>query len=89
MENGRANVWYEDTRQSLNVADAGNIIGEFPGTPHIGRADNRDKMTQKRMRQKKKREISKTRKQGRNRKTRKKKSSYVADKENASEVGIR
>ena len=91
LENGRANAWYEDTRKSLYVADVYNIIGEFPGTPHIGRADTRDKWTQKRMRKKKKKrekELGKTRKKERNRKTRKK-TFYVANKENASEVGIR
>ena len=74
LENGRANVWYEDARKSLYVADVDNITGEFPGTPHTGRADTRDKWTQKRMRKKKKRrerEISKTRKKGRNTKKRK------------------
>ena len=59
LENGRANVWYEDTRKSLYVADVDNITGEFRGTPHTGRADTRDKWTQKRMRKKRKEEREK------------------------------
>ena len=48
LGNGRANVWYEDTRKSLYVAYVDT------GKPHIGRADTGDKWTHKRMRKKKK-----------------------------------